>query len=187
MTAHYSSSSTCTCVYYRSSSPPRQTRRPSRTWPATVIIAAATQTPFDNGQYGHYSIATRGGPGTEAKASRYREQDRGVQGGPRARATAHQPPHQVRGDGFRIVRVDGPHSAEAGQRVGAAVLGPDRRRSSAGSSTRHELSSEIQYCNTGTRFPSSCGWARHPSPRTWMMGGRPSAVEKRVGGSWSTH
>ncbi len=34
--------------------------------------------------------------------------------------------------------------------------------------------------NTGTRFPSSCGWALHfgcPRPRTWMTGGRPSVVE----------
>ena len=54
--------------------------------------------------------------------SRHREQDRGVQGGPCGRTTAHQPPHQVRGAGIRIVRVDGLHSAEASQHVGAAGL-----------------------------------------------------------------
>ena len=79
------------------------------------MTIAATQT-FNNGEYG-------------AGTSRNREQDRGVQSGPRGRATAHQPPHQVRGAGLRIVRVDGPHSAEAGQRVGAVGFG-----------TRHKLS-----------------------------------------------
>ncbi len=53
-------------------------------------------------------------------------------------------------------------------------LGPDRRRSQAGSSTRHELSSEIQYWNSVSLIlrPFWC-----QSPRTWMMGGRPSVVE----------
>ncbi len=70
--------------------------------------------------------------------SRHREQERGVQGGPRGRATAHQPPHQVRGAGLRIVKLDGLYSAEAGQQVGAAgfaTFGPDRRQGPA--STRH--------------------------------------------------
>ncbi len=79
-------------------------------------------------------------------------EDRGAQGGPRGCATAHQPPHQVRGAGLRIVRVDGPHSAEVGQRVGAtgfATLRP-----------RHELSeSEIQILELGLHIILRLGQA----------------------------
>jgi hypothetical protein len=79
--------------------------------------SAATQT-FNNGQYGH-SIATRR-PGSEAKPpsrarrSRYRAALADVQP-----LTNRRTKFEAVG-GLRIVRVDGLHSAEAGQRVGAA-------------------------------------------------------------------
>ncbi len=58
----------------------------------------------------------------------------------------------------KFVKLDGPHSAEAGQCVGAAgfaTFGPRLAlvagricKCMQGSSTRHELSSEIQYWNS---------------------------------------
>jgi hypothetical protein len=62
---------------------------------AYEVTIVATHT-FNNGQHGH-SIATRVP----------------VRGRKPRRATAHQPRHQVRGAGLRIVRLDGPHSAES--------------------------------------------------------------------------
>ena len=101
-----------------------------------------------------------------------------AQDGPRGRSTAHQPPHQVRGAGLRIVRLDGPHSAEAGQRVGAAgfaTFGPQpalvagRVQRQTRAVQRWNLAFLILRC-----------WARHfwcPSPRTLMLRCRPLVVE----------
>ena len=81
--------------------------------------------------------------------------------------TCHQPPHQVRGAGLRIIRLDGPHSAEAGQRVGAAGFA----RFAGGPAPDTRSRRKIQYWN------SVC-----PSPRTWMMGGHPSVVKIQLDG-----
>jgi hypothetical protein len=96
--------------------------------------------------------------------SRHREQDRtGVlQGGPRGRRATTASNRRTK---FVVLAVE----SSSGwtdptvqklvnvweQQHASRHLGPDRRWSPAGSSTRHELCPARS--NTGTRFPSSCG------------------------------
>ncbi len=51
------------------------------------------EVPYLINRYRPRDIRVRIQPGGQGGQSRHREQDRGVQGGPRGRATAHQPPH----------------------------------------------------------------------------------------------
>ena len=111
------------------------------------VTIAATQT-FNNGQYGH-SIATRG-PGTEAKAA-----IESKIAGYRA-ALADVQPLTNRRTKFVVLAFESSGWTDSTvqrlvntwEQQASRCLGPDRRWSPAGSSTRHELSSEIQYWNS---------------------------------------
>ena len=111
------------------------------------VTIAATQT-FNNGQYGH-SIATRG-PGTEAKAA-----IESKIAGYRA-ALADVQPLTNRRTKFVVLAFESSGWTDSTvqrlvntwEQQASRRLGPDRRWSPAGSSTRHELSSEIQYWNS---------------------------------------
>ncbi len=111
------------------------------------VTTAATQT-FNNGQYGH-SIATRG-PGAEAKAA-----IESKIAGYRA-ALADVQPLTNRRTKFVVLAFELSGWTEPTvqklvnvcEQQASRRLGPDRRWSPAGSSTRHELSSEIQYWNS---------------------------------------
>jgi hypothetical protein len=132
----------------------------------------ATQT-FNNGQYGHSMIATRG-PGTEAKAA-----VESKIAGYRA-ALADVQPLTNRRTKFVVLAVESSEWTDPtvqrlvnvwGQQA-SRRLGPDRRWSPAGFSTRHELSSEIQYWNS----VGAALWVSK-SPY-WMMGGRPLSLNR---------
>jgi hypothetical protein len=117
------------------------------------VTIAATQT-FNNGQYGH-SIATRG-PGTEAKAA-----IESKIAGYRA-ALADVQPLTNRRTKFVVLAFESSGWTDptvqklvnVWEQQASRRLGPDRRWSPAGSSTRHELSSEIQCGHSVSAHPA---------------------------------